>query len=55
MSGSSFIIRDITKFLKLSSRNIWGDYLLKLDDGVLLQKEDDKDMMTIIILNNLVV
>ena len=27
--------------LKLSSRNIWGDYLLKLDDGILLQKEDD--------------
>ena len=42
-------------FLKLSSRNIWGDYLLKLDDGILLQKEDDEDMMTIKILNNLVV
>ena len=28
-------------FLKLSSRNIWGDYLLKLDGSILLQKEDD--------------
>ena len=30
-------------FLKLSSCNIWGDYLLKLDDSILLQKEDDNE------------